>query len=91
MLSNMLRIVATGWCYYVITGPEEKAWAHDLSGLLMMPLALILVGLELQLLSWLVPDKTAQDDDDQKLVIPLINAKASGKKPRQNADLDELT
>ena len=91
LLSNMLRIVATGWCYYLITGPAAKAWAHDLSGLLMMPLALILVGLELQLLSWLVPDKTAQDNDDQKLVIPLINAKAAGKKPQQNADLDELS
>jgi exosortase len=91
LLSNMLRIVVTGWCYYVITGPEGKARAHDYSGLLMMPLALILVGLELQLLSWLVPDKSVQDSDDQKLVIPLINVKAAGKKPRQNADLDELS
>jgi hypothetical protein len=61
------------------------------SGLLMMPLALILVGLELQLLSWLVPERTAEDDADQKLVIPeLVSKKASGKSARQNADLDEL-
>ena len=71
MLSNMLRIVATGWCYYLITGPKAKEWAHDLSGLLMMPLALILVGLELQLLSWLVPNRTAEDDDDQKVRDPI--------------------
>jgi exosortase len=100
MLSNMLRIVATGWCYYEITGPKAKEWAHDLSGYLMMPMALLLVGLELQLLSWLVPDRTAEDDDDQKIVmfprrsedsdIPLINKEASSKKPGQNADLDEL-
>jgi exosortase len=90
MLSNMLRIVATGWCYYEITGPKAKEWAHDLSGYLMMPMALVLVGLELQLLSWLVPNRTAEDDNDQKVVIPLINEKASSKKPRQNADLDEL-
>ena len=104
LLSNMLRIVVTGWCYYVITEPAQKARAHDLSGLFMMPLALSLVALELQLLSWLVPESTAQDKDDQKPVIPLIDpkasgkkarqnadlAKASGKKPRQNADLDEL-
>ena len=97
MLSNMLRIVATGWCYYEITGPKAKEWAHDLSGWLMMPLALILVRLELQLLSWLVPEGTAKDIDDQKPliplidpVIPLVNKKASGKKPQQNADLDEL-
>jgi exosortase len=90
MLSNMLRIVATGWCYYEITGPKAKEWAHDLSGYLMMPMALVLVGLELKLLSWLVPDRTAADVDDQKPVIPLINKKASSKKPQQNADLDEL-
>lgn len=90
MLSNMVRIVATGWCYYEMTGPKAKAWAHDLSGLLMMPLALILVGLELQLLSWLVPNRTTEDDEDQKVVIPLLNEKASRKKPQQNADLDEL-
>ena len=57
MLSNMIRIVATGWCYYMITGPTAKEWAHDVSGWLMMPLALLLVWLELQLLSWLVPER----------------------------------
>jgi exosortase len=95
MLSNIIRIVATGWCYYMITGPTAKEWAHDASGLLMMPLALLLVWLELQLLSWLVPDKTADDFADQKRVIPLINEKelrtnASGKDKQKNTDLDEL-
>ncbi len=95
MLSNMIRIVATGWCYYMITGPTAKEWAHDASGWLMMPLALLLVWLELQLLSWLVPDKTADDVEDQKTVTPLINEKASrikasGKDKQKNTDLDEL-
>ena len=95
MLSNIIRIVATGWCYYKITGPTAKEWAHDLSGWLMMPLALLLVWLELQLLSWLVPEKTVADVDDQKRVIPLINEKAlrvkpSGKDKQKNTDLDEL-
>ena len=90
LLSNIIRIVATGWFYYEITGPTAKEWAHDLSGWLMMPLALLLVGLELRLMSWLVPDVTSEEHDDQKLVIPLINKGAAGKKPRENADLDEL-
>ena len=95
MISNIIRIVATGWCYYMITGPTAKEWAHDASGWLMMPLALLLVWLELQLLSWLVPEKTAADVDDQKRVIPLINEKAlrikpSGKDKQKNTDLDEL-
>jgi exosortase len=95
MLSNMIRIVATGWCYYIITGPKAKEWAHDASGWLMMPLALLLVWLELQLLSWLVPDKTADDVEDQKRFIPGINenalrSSASSKDKQVNADLDEL-
>jgi exosortase len=95
MLSNIIRIVATGWCYYLITGPKAKEWAHDASGWLMMPLALLLVWLELQLLSWLVPDKTADDVEDQKSVIPGISKKvlrssASSKDKQDNADLDDL-
>ena len=106
MLSNIIRIVATGWCYYAVTGPTAKQWAHDVSGWLMMPLALILVGLELKLLSWLAPDEARDTDEGQKLMIAMINeraslkktqqdgdldAKALGKKARQNTDLDELS
>ena len=48
LISNMARIVATGWCYYLINGPIcAKQWAHDVSGWMMMPMALGLVGLEL--------------------------------------------
>ena len=65
LISNITRIVTTGWCYYYIEGKTQLGllswskdglhWAHDISGWMMMPLALILVGLELQLLSWLTP------------------------------------
>ena len=58
LISNMTRIVATGLCYYWIEGPTAKDWAHDVSGWLMMPMALVLVGLELGILSWLVPTET---------------------------------
>jgi len=53
LISNVARIVATGWCYYYIEGARAKELAHDWSGYLMMPLALLLVGLEIWLLSWL--------------------------------------
>jgi exosortase len=91
MLSNIIRIVATGWCYYEVTGPQAKQWAHDASGLLMMPLALFLVWLELRLLSWLVPEDTeVADIEGQRLVLPALYEKASGKNKQQNADLDDL-
>ena len=94
MLSNMIRIVATGWCYYAIEGPKAKEWAHDVSGWLMMPLALALVGLELRLLSWLA---TESESDDEQVILPLLtdyravqeNVKA-GKDKRKGTDLDEL-
>jgi exosortase len=53
LISNITRIVATGWCYYYIEGARAKELAHDWSGYLMMPLALVLVGLEIWILSWL--------------------------------------
>jgi exosortase len=59
LVSNIIRIVATGWCYHLIQGGEAKEFAHDWSGYLMMPLALVLVGFELLVLSWLVADSEA--------------------------------
>jgi exosortase len=89
LFSNMVRIVATGWCYYRLTGPGAKEWAHDISGLLMMPLALILVGLELGILSWLVP---VESEDEDKPIIPFqyVGKKNSGKEKSGNQDLNEI-
>jgi exosortase len=77
LVSNMARIVATGWAYYLFEGPAAKHWAHDSAGWLMMPLALALVGLELGVISWLVPQETEED----KHVSPLLHTtkKDSGK------------
>jgi exosortase len=90
MISNMIRIVATGWCYYFIEGEAATEWAHDISGWLMMPLALVLVGLELSLLAWLVPDQGEDEDEDRKTIIPLLTGKGTGKDPLNNKDLGEL-
>jgi exosortase len=75
LISNISRIVATGFCYYWMTGPNSKAWAHDITGLLMMPMAVLLVGLELAILSWLVPAEDESDDDDGKSMLKLLNEK----------------
>jgi exosortase len=99
LVSNMARIVATGWCYYLFAGPTAKHWAHDWAGWLMMPLALALVGLELGLLSWLVP-KELEDNTP----IPLLKMtqkefvkerqatprKGSGKEKKASQDLKEV-
>jgi len=80
LVSNIIRIVATGWCYYYIEGETGQHWAHDISGWMMMPLALVLVGLELQVLSWLVPERTEAEEEERKTFIPLITGK--GGKPQ---------
>ena len=89
LLSNILRIVATGWCYYLIHGPNAKEWAHDVSGWLMMPLALVLVGLELAILSWLVPDQDESGGDDGKLVLPMLTEGLEKKNMSQDS-MDDL-
>jgi len=54
LVSNIIRITATAWCYYLFGPSVGGHFAHDAAGWLMMPVALVLVGLELGLLSWLV-------------------------------------
>jgi exosortase len=53
LVSNILRITATGWCYHIMGEGRGAHIAHDWAGYLMMPMALLLVGLEMALLSWL--------------------------------------
>jgi exosortase len=67
LVSNILRIVVTAWCYYVF-GPRSTVYygfgkttvgdlGHDAAGWGMMPIALGLVWLEMHVLSWLIlPD-----------------------------------
>jgi exosortase len=72
IISNMIRIVATGWCYYLVEGSRGKQLAHDWAGYLMMILALVLVGLELGILSWLVPEDNESSGDDRKSMLPML-------------------
>lgn len=53
LLSNIVRIVSTGLCYHFIKDHEALKWTHDVAGWLMMPLALVLVLVELVILDWL--------------------------------------
>jgi exosortase len=54
LISNILRITATAWCYHLFGAKVGGHFAHDAAGWLMMPMALALVALELALLSWLI-------------------------------------
>ncbi len=54
LASNVLRIVATAWCYHWFGPKVGGQLAHDGAGWLMMPTAVVLVGLELWLINRLV-------------------------------------
>ena len=87
LVSNIVRIVATGWCYYFIDEEKYLATLHDWTGILiMMPLALILVGLELLLLSWLADDRHRSDEGIDRPVLPALNTRPRRQAPAPNAE-----
>ncbi|MFO0959122.1 MAG: exosortase/archaeosortase family protein [Isosphaeraceae bacterium] len=57
LLCNVLRISATAWSYHLFGAEVGEKYAHDFAGLMMVPVALALVGLEMVLLSWLVSEQ----------------------------------
>jgi exosortase len=79
LLSNIFRIVATGWCYYLIAGERAKHLAHDWSGYLMMPLALVLVGLEVVILSWLAAEDEPAVEESKRPILAIYPEANAGK------------
>ena len=76
LVSNIARIVVTACCYYYVEGEGGRQWGHDITGWMMMPLALILVGLELKILAWLTPQETEED----RVIVPLIEGSGPGNR-----------
>lgn len=54
LISNVLRITVTAWCYHLFGAEIGDKVAHDTAGWMMMPLALIMVWIEIKVMSWLV-------------------------------------
>lgn len=72
LLSNVLRIAATAWCYYEFGAEVGSKYAHDAAGLLMMPTAMMLVGLELAVASWLIVETEEVEPTTDKLGLGLV-------------------
>jgi exosortase len=62
LLSNVIRIASTAWCYHAFGPKFGTQFAHDWAGWLMMPLALMLPGLELFALRFLVVEEAVRDE-----------------------------
>jgi exosortase len=94
LMSNILRIVITAWCYYLFGSKAVVNYGfgkttvgdlgHDAAGWGMMPIALGLVLLELKILSWLIVPEVVRDK--AMVFLPQEgrsqSLKKPGKKPR---------
>jgi exosortase len=54
VVSNIIRITLTGVLYQKVSSEAAHAFFHDFAGWLMMPLALVMLGIELKLLTHLL-------------------------------------
>ena len=73
LISNVLRIAATAWCYYQFGADVGGKYAHDLAGWLMMPTAMLLVGLELGIASWLIIESEEVERTTDRLGLGLVS------------------
>jgi exosortase len=72
LASNVLRIAATAWCYYLFGAKVGSEYAHDLAGWLMMPMAMLLVALELGVMSWLIIETEEIERPTDRLGLGLV-------------------
>lgn len=56
VISNIVRVAATGVLHETTDSATANAFFHDAAGWFMMPLALVMLGAELRLLSALLPE-----------------------------------
>lgn len=61
LVSNIIRIAATAICYHQLGQEAGEKVAHDFAGWMMMPLALVLVWIELRVLSWVFVEVEEMD------------------------------
>jgi exosortase len=76
--SNVLRIAATAWCYYKFGSVVGNKYAHDAAGWLMMPTAMVLVGLELAIMSWLVVESNDSTTPGDRLGLGRMGPRPPG-------------
>jgi exosortase len=70
LVANILRIAATAWAYHAFGPKFGDKIAHDTAGWLMMPIALVLVWIELKAFAWLV----VEDDTSDRAMVFLPTA-----------------
>ncbi|MFQ3594153.1 MAG: exosortase/archaeosortase family protein [Gemmataceae bacterium] len=90
LLSNLVRITATGILYSLGMSETANHFFHDLAGWIMMPLALSMLWVELRLLDALFVDKP-QTSNRPMVVLPRRTGAATMTRvPRSRRKLSEV-
>jgi exosortase len=79
LLTNVLRITVTGVLHETVGAELANAVFHDLAGWLMMPVALAMLGLELQILKRLVVQPPAA----QTVKVNIARIDVAGPRPQR--------
>jgi exosortase len=80
---NILRIALTAWCYQLYGSQVGGTYAHTLAGWLMMPTALLFVGLELAILSWMIVEEEIPIGPVMEGQVTLIAPSRDHRSPRR--------
>jgi exosortase len=88
LASNVLRITITGLCYDAFGNHYGGAFFHDAAGWLMMPLGLVFLGVELWILTTLLPQRCERVAAASPVSSPRLEANPvalyrSGQTPRR--------
>jgi len=80
LATNVLRITATGVLHETVGAELANAVFHDLAGWLMMPVALVLLGVELEVLKRLFLERPAAPAPSAKVTFARITLDAAPKR-----------
>ena len=79
LIANVLRITATAWCYHLFGEKFGNDVAHAGAGWAMMPIALVLVWLELKVFTWLVVEQEQESHAASILIAPAMGPRVVKK------------
>jgi exosortase len=82
LISNILRVTATGILHEMVDSATANAFFHDVAGWLMMPLALAMLALELKVMSHLFIEMPT-NSSRSRIPGPRRSPMPAGPRPRQ--------
>jgi hypothetical protein len=86
LIANIARITITGVLHETVGERIASIVFHDLAGWLMMPLAVILLGIELRLLDWVLSEA---EPGAHEAFAPVVSSGNGVPRPLPDRQLDD--